>query len=174
MLARVLIFSLDSRGITRTSSGKRAGKPRYGNHAGPVIEFDDVQARFLPVDELDREEVKLILLHLPEFNMHHNYVPKDLTHIPAFRELLLKAKASGRFTTVDRMPFGLHHSAYAKTASAIAPNGEVLMKTVADPAFVRFRESHHAIARMFAAGWTISKVFPRDGYTRRRFAYPFD
>lgn len=42
------------------------------------------------------------------------------------------------------------------------------MKTVADPAFVRFRESHHAIARMFAAGWTISKVSHETGYTRRR------
>jgi hypothetical protein len=99
------IFARLSRHYTNLQR-KRAGKPPYGNHAGPVIEFDDVQARFLPVDELDREEVKLILLHLPEFNMHHNYVPKDLTHIPAFRELLLKAKASGRFTTVDRMPFG--------------------------------------------------------------------
>ena len=34
--------------------------------------------------------------------------------------------------------------------------------------FVRFRESHHAIARMFAAGWTISKVSHETGYTRRR------
>lgn len=34
--------------------------------------------------------------------------------------------------------------------------------------FVRFRESHHAIARMFATGMTISKVSRETGYTRRR------
>lgn len=34
--------------------------------------------------------------------------------------------------------------------------------------FVRFRESHHAIARMFASGMTISKVSHETGYTRRR------
>lgn len=35
-------------------------------------------------------------------------------------------------------------------------------------AFLRFRESHHAIARMFAAGMTISMVAHKTGYTRRR------
>lgn len=32
----------------------------------------------------------------------------------------------------------------------------------------RFRESHHAVARMFASGMTISKVARETGYTRRR------
>src|SRR6516162_6898389 len=36
------------------------------------------------------------------------------------------------------------------------------------PAFVRFRESHHAVARWFASGATISKVAHDTGYTRRR------
>lgn len=36
------------------------------------------------------------------------------------------------------------------------------------PAFVRFRETHHAVARMFASGATISKVSRDTGYTRRR------
>lgn len=36
------------------------------------------------------------------------------------------------------------------------------------PAFVRFKEMHHAVARMFAAGLTISKVSRDTGYTRRR------
>jgi len=36
------------------------------------------------------------------------------------------------------------------------------------PAFKRFRESHHAVARMFACGWTISKVSHETGMSRRR------
>jgi hypothetical protein len=36
------------------------------------------------------------------------------------------------------------------------------------PAFVRFRETHHAVARMFATGATISKASRDTGYTRRR------
>jgi hypothetical protein len=36
------------------------------------------------------------------------------------------------------------------------------------PTYLRFRESHHAIARMFAAGLTISKVAHETGYSRRR------
>jgi len=36
------------------------------------------------------------------------------------------------------------------------------------PSYLRFREAHHAIARMFAAGWTISKVSRETGYSRRR------
>lgn len=99
------IFARLSRHYTNLQR-KRRGLPAYDNRAGPVIEFDDVQARFLPVDELDREEVKLILLHLPEFNMHHNYAPKDFTRIPAFQELLLKAKKLGHLPYIDRRPLG--------------------------------------------------------------------
>lgn len=36
------------------------------------------------------------------------------------------------------------------------------------PAFVKFREAHHAIARMFAKGHTVSKVAHETGYSRRR------
>ena len=36
------------------------------------------------------------------------------------------------------------------------------------PSYLRFRETHHAIARMFAGGWTISKVSRETGYSRRR------
>lgn len=36
------------------------------------------------------------------------------------------------------------------------------------PSFLRFRDSHHAIAQMFAAGWTISKVSHETGMSRRR------
>jgi hypothetical protein len=36
------------------------------------------------------------------------------------------------------------------------------------PSFVQFRDSHHAVARMFAAGMTISKVAHETGYSRRR------
>lgn len=42
------------------------------------------------------------------------------------------------------------------------------MNQQVNPTYVRFRESHHAIARMFAAGWTISKVAHETGFTRRR------
>lgn len=34
--------------------------------------------------------------------------------------------------------------------------------------FMRYRESHHAIARYFAAGWTISKISHETGWPRRR------
>lgn len=36
------------------------------------------------------------------------------------------------------------------------------------PAYLRFRESHHAVARWFAMGCTISKVCDLTGYSRRR------
>lgn len=36
------------------------------------------------------------------------------------------------------------------------------------PSYLRFREAHHAIAQMFASGWTISKVSRETGYSRRR------
>jgi hypothetical protein len=84
---------------------KRAGKPPYSNAAGPVIDFDDVMVKFCPVDVLDREEVKLIQEHLPQHNTHHNVVPKDLTHIPAFQELLRKARLK-EGPVIARRPFG--------------------------------------------------------------------
>lgn len=40
--------------------------------------------------------------------------------------------------------------------------------SVSAPAYLRFRESHHAIARWFAQGLTISKVADNTGYSRRR------
>lgn len=41
-------------------------------------------------------------------------------------------------------------------------------QVAASPAYVRFRESHHAVARWFAQGLTMSMVCERTGYTRRR------
>jgi hypothetical protein len=42
------------------------------------------------------------------------------------------------------------------------------MGTKVAPSYLRFRDSHHAIAAMFAAGWTISKVSNETGFSRRR------
>ena len=84
---------------------KRAGKPPYGNHSGPVIDFDDVMVKFLPVDVIDREEAKLIQQYLPEHNIQHNIAPKDLAHIPAFQELLRKARLK-EGPAIARRPFG--------------------------------------------------------------------
>lgn len=47
-------------------------------------------------------------------------------------------------------------------------DGLVLQPSVSVPVFVRFRESHHAIARWFAQGCTVSKVCDLTGYSRRR------
>lgn len=46
--------------------------------------------------------------------------------------------------------------------------GALQLSPAGVPAFVRFRESHHAIARMFAKGLTVSKVSHETGYSRRR------
>ena len=42
------------------------------------------------------------------------------------------------------------------------------MQLKGNPLYARFREAHHAVARMFASGMTISKVARESGYTRRR------
>jgi hypothetical protein len=71
----------------------RKGLPMYGGHESrKVILFDDVEVKFCAVDELDREEIGLIQKHLPQHNNHHCVERYDLRHIPAFQELLARAK----------------------------------------------------------------------------------
>jgi excinuclease UvrABC nuclease subunit len=78
------------------------GLPAYNREReGPVIRFDDVRVKFCAVDVLDREEVKLIQQYLPQHNTHHVVPRYDLSRIPAFREMLERARAK-RGDTVDR------------------------------------------------------------------------
>jgi hypothetical protein len=53
-------------------------------------------------------------------------------------------------------------------SSERASVGESPLAANITPTFLRFRESHHAVAKMFASGMTISKVAHSTGYTRRR------
>jgi hypothetical protein len=103
---------------------KRSGKPPYSNAAGPVIDFDDVMVKFCPVDVLDKEEVKLIQQYLPEHNTQHNVVPRDLTHIPAFQELLRKARLK-EGPTIARRPFGYALRPLRRPKVVILPVGRV-------------------------------------------------
>jgi hypothetical protein len=76
----------------------RKGKPCYGaGHGGrgPAILFDDVRVKYCAIDRLDAEETKLIQEHLPPGNVHHVVPRYDMRGIPAFQELLKRARARG-------------------------------------------------------------------------------
>lgn len=68
------------------------GLPPYDQNEGPPVVFDDVWVKWVPIDILDREEVRLIQRFQPRFNVLLNRPKVDLNHIPAFRELLAKAR----------------------------------------------------------------------------------
>jgi len=69
------------------------GKLPY-REKGPPILFDDVYVKWVHVDKLDREEIALIQRYQPIHNTRLNRKSYDLSHIPAFAELLKKAKKS--------------------------------------------------------------------------------
>jgi len=74
----------------------RKGKPPYHNkHVAQVIAFDDAWVKFCPRDVLDAEEAKLIQQHLPKYNTHHVVPRYDLRNVPAFQELLKRARSRG-------------------------------------------------------------------------------
>ena len=81
---------------------KRNDLTPYADKSAP-FEFDDVWVRFMPVDELDREETKLILHYRPKYNIQLNHPSYDMSKVPAFRELLAKARRSP--TVLRRMPW---------------------------------------------------------------------
>ena len=68
------------------------GLPPYEGHHAPPIVFDDVWVKWLPCDKHDREEVRLIQKYQPRYNVAYNRPKVDLSHIPAFQELLAKAR----------------------------------------------------------------------------------
>lgn len=71
---------------------KRAGLRPYLND-GKVFEFDDVWVKWVAIDELDREEQRLISKYRPKANVRLNHPTYDLSRIPAFKELLAKSRA---------------------------------------------------------------------------------
>lgn len=78
------------------------GLPPYEqNEAAPIV-FDDVWVKWVPVDILDREEIRLIQRYQPRYNVLLNRPKVDLSHIPAFRELLAKARRQP--TILRRLP----------------------------------------------------------------------
>jgi len=71
----------------------RKGKPPYHNKAASeVVVFDDVWVKYCARDALDAEEAKLIQQHLPKYNTHHVVPRYDLRNVPAFQELLKRAR----------------------------------------------------------------------------------
>ena len=106
------IFSRMSKHYTGMVRHLKGMEP-YRNHDGPVILFDDVMVKFCAVDVLDLEEVQLIQRYLPQYNIRLNRPRYDLSHLPAFQELLSRARnASGRAPNYARMrvaaPRALH------------------------------------------------------------------
>lgn len=79
------------------------GLPVYAREASEVVIFDDVRVKFCAVDMLDKEEVVLIQRYLPQHNGHHNVPRYDLSNLPAFQELLKKARRH-RTPTYARLP----------------------------------------------------------------------
>lgn len=78
------------------------GLPPYESHHSDPIVFDDVYIKWVPVDMLDREEIRLIQRYQPRYNVLMNRPKVDLSHIPAFAELLRKARRQP--TIIRRMP----------------------------------------------------------------------
>lgn len=79
-----------------------AGKPPYHSQHGPVIMFDDVWIRFLPVDRIDAEEIRLIRHYQPKHNNHFRRVKFEIKHLPAIRELFNRARTEELVPLVRR------------------------------------------------------------------------
>ena len=57
----------------------------------PFIEFDRIMVKWVPLAEIDREELKLIQRFLPEHNVKMNRVNIDVSNIPGVAKLIAAA-----------------------------------------------------------------------------------
>ncbi len=74
--------------MRRHMKGKR---PYKGKEELPFIEFDEVKVKWVPIAQVDAEEMKLIQLFLPEHNQKMNRVNIDVSNIPGVAKLIREA-----------------------------------------------------------------------------------
>lgn len=57
----------------------------------PFIEFDEIRVKWVPIQRIDAEEMKLIQRFLPEHNAHMKRAPIDVSDIPGVAKLIKDA-----------------------------------------------------------------------------------
>jgi hypothetical protein len=70
---------------------QRGLRPQKGKEETPLIEFDQVMVKWVPIHRIDAEEMKLIQRFLPEHNDLLKRVPIDVSDIPGVAKLIKEA-----------------------------------------------------------------------------------
>ncbi len=85
------IFHRIGQHITAMRRHKK-GLLRYkGKEELPFIEFDRIMVKWVPIQRIDMEELKLIQRFLPEHNVKMNRVNIDVSNIPGVAKLIAAA-----------------------------------------------------------------------------------
>lgn len=66
-------------------------RPSKGKEETPLLIFDQIKVKWVPLHEVDREEMKLIQRYLPEHNDLMKRAPIDVSDIPGVAKLIRDA-----------------------------------------------------------------------------------
>jgi hypothetical protein len=70
---------------------KKGLRPAKGKEEVPLIEFDQIKVKWVPIWQLDAEEIKLIQRYLPEKNTLMNRTFIDVSDLPKVAKLIADA-----------------------------------------------------------------------------------
>jgi hypothetical protein len=73
---------------------KKGLRPSKGKEEIPLIEFDQIKVKWVPIERLDAEEMKLIQRYLPEYNDLLKRTFIDVSNIPGVAKLIASAPRS--------------------------------------------------------------------------------
>jgi hypothetical protein len=85
------IFHRIGQHVSAMRRRRKGALPYKGKEEVPFIEFDRIMVKWVPIERVDAEEMKLIQHFLPEHNVKMNRVNIDVSSIPGVAKLIREA-----------------------------------------------------------------------------------